>query len=501
MFVGLKYTKGGRGGNLLLDNMNRLNISIGKIACFLLANILMAAPIIYQAYINKLFVFDESYYFIASYELGENGRFFIKFDPSSQLLNTKPYLFVFIQILFAKLFGWNEWSLRLPTIVSSITLLWMIYFFIKRTFENAVWAVSSVMVLLVLPYFVHPHMAFTGDHDVPLTMLLTGYVLAFFLFLTEIDIGKQNRYILFACLFATASILTKGWMILFFMPPSLFFLLVYMKFNALISNKFFWLGVITSIAFVAAWYVGREYLDPGYLKAFWKYEIGRFRTDKYAENPEWSYYWKMLFFVQLKYWLLAAIPAVYFLFKGEFNSNKKFVVYVGVMALAFLSVLSFSKLKLMWYDAPVFPLIAIVLGYGIAMHVKYISTWLSIKTTIVIGILLLGLFLYPYLQIFNRSFNRFHKETYGDYIMTKQSNVSYTVVYPKYNPHLLFYANYAKGAFNQSLVLKKGGATLQKGEKVLICEQVLLKEINKKFEYVLKDSLGNCVFIEIEKSR
>ena len=71
-----------------------------------------------KSYINKLFVFDESYYFITAYELGEHGRFFIKFDPSSQLLNTKPYLFVLFQMLCGKLFGWNEWSLRLPTILS-----------------------------------------------------------------------------------------------------------------------------------------------------------------------------------------------------------------------------------------------------------------------------------------------------------------------------------------------------------------------------------------------
>ena len=85
--------------------------------------------------------------------------------------------------------------------------------------------------------------------------------------------------------------------------------------------------------------------------------------------------------------------------------------------------------------------------------------------------------------------------------MTKQSDVSYTVVYPKYNPHLLFYAHYAKDAFNQTLVLNKRVSRLKEGEKVLICEQVLLKEINEKFEYVVKDSLGDCVFIQIEKSR
>jgi len=127
---------------------------LSQILLILAAIILIAMPMCYQAYINKLFIFDEGYYFIVANELGEHGRFFIFFNPTSHLQNTKPYLFVFIQTLLGKYFGWNEWSLRAPIIISSVALIGMIYFFIKKTFQDYWWALTSAAVLLVIPYFV-----------------------------------------------------------------------------------------------------------------------------------------------------------------------------------------------------------------------------------------------------------------------------------------------------------------------------------------------------------
>ncbi len=208
-----------------------------KIILSIASAIIIALPICYQAYINKLFIFDEGYYFIAANELGEHGRFFIFFDGSSHLQNTKPYLFVFIQTLLGKCFGWNEWSLRIPTIASAVALIGLMYFFIHRLFKDRLWALSSAAVLLVIPYFVCPHMAFTGDHDVPLVLFLTGFIFFYYLSLIEVEPGKVNRYLLWAIACDTLSILTKGWMIVFFLPASFVFVFLYKKQQAIFANQ------------------------------------------------------------------------------------------------------------------------------------------------------------------------------------------------------------------------------------------------------------------------
>jgi hypothetical protein len=51
------------------------------------------------------------------------------------------------------------------------------------------------------------------------------------------------------------------------------------------------------------------------------YEIGRFHTFVQPEHPEWSYYWIMLAKFQLRYWLLALIATVYFVFKKKYERN------------------------------------------------------------------------------------------------------------------------------------------------------------------------------------
>ncbi|WP_018344041.1 ArnT family glycosyltransferase [Cytophaga aurantiaca] len=472
-----------------------------KIILTIAAIILIALPMCYQAYINKLFVFDEGYYFIAANELGERGRFFIFFDPTSHLQNTKPYLFVFIQTLFGKCFGWNEWSLRIPIIASAVTLILLIYFSIKRIVQDHWWALTSAAVLLLIPYFVCPHMAFTGDHDVPLILFTTGFIFFYYSFLVEPEKNTYQRYLLWAILFATLSILTKGWMIVFFLPASFVFLFLYKKHTLLFTNGYFWMGMVFSILALASWYLGREYLDPGYLEAVWTYEIGRYHTFIEPVHPEWNYYWKILFEIQLHYWVLGFIPAAIFLLKKMNGSQNKFIYYILVQALAFLCIFSFSKVKLLWYDAPILPLCAVIIGFGIFETFKRISTFFYFQQRIVIGILFTLVFSVFYIQIFTRSFSRFYMESYGDFMVSKQTDIPYSIAYAEYNPHLLFYEQYATRFLKQSHVLKKRQSSFQVGEKILVCEPVLMFNIKRKYEYETIDSLGKSVFIQIKKSR
>lgn len=472
-----------------------------KIILSITAIILIALPICYQAYINRLFIFDEGYYFIAANELGEKGRFFIFFDPTSHLQNTKPYLFVFIQALLGKCFGWNEWSLRIPIIVTAVTLIGLIYLYIQRTFKDFWWALTSSAVLLVIPYFICPHMAFTGDHDVPLILFITGFIFCYYSFLVEPEKNRYQKKILWAILFATLSILTKGWMVVFFLPASFLILFVYKKQRLLFTNAYFWIGIAGSILVISSWYLGREYVDPGYLQAVWTYEIGRYHTFIRPENPEWGYYWHILLRIQLQYWVLGFFPAAYFLLKKWETPQRKFIFYILIQALAFLSIFSFSKVKLVWYDAPVLPLCAVIIGFGISETFKQISILFKLKQSITIGVLFTVLFSFFYVQLFTRTFNRFNMEKYGDFMLSNQTDISYSIVFAEYNPHLLFYKKYIERAFNQKHTLKRSPSKFEVGEKVLVCEPVLMMNIKRNYEYDTLDVLDKCVFVEIKKSR
>jgi 4-amino-4-deoxy-L-arabinose transferase-like glycosyltransferase len=474
--------------------------NIKKYIIFLGSLIVIALPICYQAYTNKLFSFDEGYYFIASYELGEHGRFFIDFDSASLLRNTKPYLFVFIQAGLGKLIGWNEWAIRIPTILSSITLVYVLFFFIKKQFDNALWAITSALTLLVVPCFINMHMAFTGDHDIPLTLFTTSFLFAFYLFLIEADEKKTGRYIFIACLCAGLSVLTKGWMILFFLPVSLVYSIVYKKFKLLFFNKGFLSGTGIAAVLILSWYLGREYVDPGYLKAVWQYEIGRYNDGVHSVHPEFGYYWQMLYQHQISFWLVFLFPALYFICNADIK-ERRFVIYCFFQSVFFLILLSFSKVKLAWYDAPVIPVIVLISGYGAAKAIQLISSYTFSYNKAVMFFLCTVLYIYPYAGIFQRRYERFFMDTYGEFMMHKHIQDSYSIVRTAYNPHLIFYTEYCKEKFNTEHILKTSRVPLSVHEKVLVCEPVVMLGINRKYEYKVLDSLEKSKLIEITALR
>lgn len=476
--------------------MNRFVKITGVIA----VTFLMALPMCYQACKNKLFVFDESYYFIQAYELGEHGRFFIDFDPTVKLRNTKPYLFSAVQILLGKTIGWNEWSLRLPVIACAIALVWLIFIFIQKIFNNTLWALCSATLLLVMPYYICPHMAFTGDHDVPLIFFTTAFILFFYLFLTATDTKKENVHIVYICAAATASILIKGWMIVFFLPFCLLFLFVFKKQKRLFFNKNFWISITFVFTALAAWYLGREYVDPGYLDAVWKYEIGRYNGIQ-SVNPEWEYYWRMLFYEQVQYWLLFLVVVVYMLLIDKTLPYRAFLYYIITVSTGFLFILSFSNVKLLWYDAAVLPLMSIVLGAGISYSIRYISARIFDDKEWMMFVLYALAFIFFYIQIFYRNFSRALPEEYGTFMMHKHTNESYTVVPTKYNPHVLFYNQLSQKRFDVTHPIKTKHAAFQASEKMLVCEPFVMLEIDRKYEYIVLDSTRSCTLIEIKKSR
>jgi 4-amino-4-deoxy-L-arabinose transferase-like glycosyltransferase len=473
-----------------------------KVTVILIAACIIALPMCFQASTNKLFIYDESYYFIQAYELGEHGNFFIDFDPSVKLRNTKPYLFSAIQTILGKTIGWNEWALRLPVIFSAVGLVLLLYTFIRNTFKDTLWALCASTLLLVQPYYVYPHMAFTGDHDVPLIFFTTAFLFAFYLFLITSDFREESKNIRYLYVTATVSILTKGWMILFFLPFCLIFLFLYKKQKALFINRNFWIGLIASITVLAAWYLGREYVNPGYLDAVWEYEIGRYSNEMQSIHPEWSYYWLVLCFEQVQYWVLVLPVVLYMLWIDKAVQHKTVLYYLLIVSVGFVFILSFSKVKLLWYDAPALPLFAVILGSGIAYGIRYVTAHIFGSNNRWVTFSLYALiFICFYIQIFNRNFSRSLSEEYGEFIMHKQRGEEYAIVHKKYNPHLFFYNQYAKQNFGIEHTIKKIHSDFQIKEKLLVCEPLVLLNITKKYEYTTIDSTQACKLIEIKKSR
>src|SRR6185437_16179565 len=111
------------------------------------------------------------------------------------------------------------------------------------------------------------------------------------------------------------------------------------------------------------------------------------------------------------------------------------LIYCFFQAVFFLILLSFSKVKLAWYDAPVIPVIVLILGYGVAKVIHFISSYAFSYNKAVMLFLCMALYIYPYAGIFQRTYERFFMDTYGEFMMRKHQE-AYSIVRTSYNPHL-----------------------------------------------------------------
>ncbi|MFH1004773.1 MAG: glycosyltransferase family 39 protein [Bacteroidota bacterium] len=164
---------------------------------------------------------DESIYAVNAYEMNFNGNYFATYcNGHPDLLHSKPLLNIWLQVLFIKVFGFNELSIRLPSAISGGLTAILLFFFMKKNFGR-LWGYCSFFVLITSAGFVTFHTSRTGEMDALLTL---------FLFLNNIFFYKiisseknTNKNILLYCLFLALAFLTKSFACFLFLPAHFFF--------------------------------------------------------------------------------------------------------------------------------------------------------------------------------------------------------------------------------------------------------------------------------------
>ncbi len=116
----------------------------------------------------------------------------------------KPGLYVYLTIPFVKMFGLNEWSVRIPGMVLGVLSVWAIYSLVKVLFKNQRFALLSALLLAISPW----HIQFSrGGWEVNIAtfFLVTGFV---FLFkaLAGKDSYRKTVNLIWSSIFLTTSL-------------------------------------------------------------------------------------------------------------------------------------------------------------------------------------------------------------------------------------------------------------------------------------------------------
>ena len=436
-------------------------------------------------------VWDEARLIANTLEMARNGNFLVPhFDGYPDMWNTKPPLMIWFQLLFLKLIGNEEIAYRLPSAIAGFSTALIVLLLFVKYIKNFWFGFIAVLILITANGFVGEHVARTGDYDALLTFFTSLYALSFFLF---VESGKQKfLHLFFAGL--VLAVLTKSVQGLLFLPALAIYLLITKNLLKSLKNKWLYIDFLIASLIIAGYYILRESVNPGYFDAVISNELsGRYIDTTENHRHGMLYYVDLLYNQQFGVWLLfvpMGILTGLFLKKGIV---KRLVIYSTSLVVFYLLVISLAGTKLAWYDAPLYPFLAILAAvvvfeiYTLLSEAEFAGK--SKRFNLLPYILLFAFFIVPYQQIFNKVYKPKETESAAEFYLIshflkdavkgKQDISDCYICYDGYYEHLKYYTD-RLNANHQNVRFIDAGR-LNAGDLVLVSQLSVQSIIEKTY--------------------
>ena len=339
--------------------------------------VLVAVPLFAGLGSFTIRLWDESRLAANAVEMYEGGNPWVTyFNGAPDMWNTKPPLMIWLQVASMKLWGVNEWALRCPSAVAALCTFILLFRLIQQRTGSLLWAALTVIVLVTTRGYIDLHVTRTGDYDALLILWTTIGGLSVWKY-TETQSG---RWLYTAAIGFGLAVLTKSIAGLLFLPAIAIYLLLSGQLRDLLSRRDTYLAILVFLLLALPYYFIREHYNPGYLAAVKENELGgRFLEAKEANAGHWSFYLSWLTGRDFLFWFAALPFGIWLGWKQRHSRNGRLVLFAAITGLGFLFLISLAKTKLGWYDAPIYPYLAIVSAFAIYRAVQYLYTSRNIR--------------------------------------------------------------------------------------------------------------------------
>ncbi|GAB2962823.1 hypothetical protein GCM10027048_34410 [Hymenobacter coalescens] len=302
-------------------------------------------------------LWDESRQGVSALEMLRSGQWLVTTNNGEpDLWNTKPPLLIWLQALSVQLLGPTELAVRLPTALTALATALVVAAAARRWLGGAWPGLVAALVLLTAPGYLRDHVVLTGDYDGLLTLWTTLLALQWFWYAEQ---GcPRDAYL--SALWALLAVLTKGVAGALLLPGLLLFTILSGATSRL-GRPAVWLAVLLAAVGVAGWYGLREALAPGYWQAVWENELGG-RAFSALEGHAHSRFWyfERLWRHQYAWWLLPTAAGWALGLRPPRRTVRwRLALLSLVVPLSHLAIISAASTKLEWYDAPIYPLLAL----------------------------------------------------------------------------------------------------------------------------------------------
>lgn len=454
-------------------------------------------------------LWDESRQAVNAAEMLANHRWLVTyFDGQPDLWNTKPPLLIWLQAGSIRLLGYSPLAVRLPSALAALGTVLLVAWFGWRQLGQWLTGWLAALVLLSTSGFVAQHVARTGDYDALLLLWTTLGGLMFFRYLRE-----QRAYLAWLAAGAfTLAALTKGIAGVLDAPALLLW--------AALCGRLGWLlrrpavygsGLLLGLV-VGGYYLARELAAPGYLAAVDANELGG-RALHVLDNHRhpWDYYLSLVADVRFTPWLgLAVVGGLLELRQPQGAATRQFALLAALVVGWHLLVISAAQTKLPWYDAPVYPWLALLAARGLTQLFEATGRQLRLRPTwwgpVALGLLLVGA---PYnalrLQLDREHNQRFVPPTmrFGHYLplqaRQQQGIQRYTVLEPTpYNASLLWYRLALEASTGLNVTCVNGTPPpLMTGQTVVVCVPALARQLRQRYATRTLFAADSCVTLRI----
>lgn len=348
-----------------------------------IASLLLLAVAGYFAIFNRLDVqpmqlWDESSYALNAQEMLERkDPFGMYLLGQPELYNTKPPFAIWCMAISLKTIGFNELGARLPAAMFALFSTLLLFYVTYRFCKNVWYALFPSLILLSSAGFMGEHIARTGDTDSILAFWILAQCVAVFLYTSSQENNRKFLWIAAVCM--TMGCFTKGIAGLTAMPGIVAWLLYTKRFGAIFKQKEFYIGIGIFIFIVPGYYLLRNHLTPGYLETVYNFELGGRLWQQEFLNPEYRpfyyYYQSMITNERLVTWIFVLPLAIFIVIRSKQSSLGQLGLMFLFALISVSLVLGSSSTKLFWYDAPLYPLIAGVIGVSVFLLIERTQTY------------------------------------------------------------------------------------------------------------------------------
>jgi hypothetical protein len=219
-------------------------------------------------------------------------------------------------------------------------------------------------------------------------------------------------------------------------------------------------------------------------------------------------------------------------FAKQVKVIRNFSVFGLIYFFSYLFIISYSKTKFPWYDAPLYPIASLMIGLGMATLIEAFIVFVMRKKNvrqiplfqdkIIYGLIITSIFFVPYFKNLHEvyqgiPFRQNHESItdvsilYRDYFKELRSlspeirpGKSIVINTVEYNLPLLYYVQAAEVNKKHSLTLewkKKTNMVFKNGDVIINCDSTINKKLGEEYITQLLHRSSSCKTLVIQNKK